>query len=155
MKNVVNAFTALAVGVGNILIARAVDSATNAVVIDVERASTIKAIWLEIWIYDSATAVVGTTSGIDFYIWKNVGNNLTAPIPGTEGTSNEKRFIFKSWKGLTGARTEGAPPYAWRGWIKIPRKYQRMATDDIIELRFNATGINKILCTNLIYKWYK
>ncbi len=155
MKNVVNAFTTLAAGVGSLIIARAVDSATLAVAVDVERACTIKAIWIEIWIYDSAESAVGVTSGIDFYIWKNAGNNLTAPIPGTEGTSNEKRFIFKSWKGLTGARTQGSPPYAWRGWIKIPRKYQRMASDDLFELRFNATGASKILCTNFIYKWYK
>ncbi len=155
MKNVVNAFTAQPVGTGSLLIARAVDSATNAVTQDVERGCNIKAIWLEIWIYDSAEAAVGVTSGIDFYIWKDPGANLTPPIPGTEGSSNEKKFIFKSWKGLTGARTQGSPPYAWRGWIKIPKRYQRMGTDDLFELQFNATGVNKIVCTNLIYKWYK
>ncbi len=155
MKNVVNTFAALPAGTGNVLVANAVDSATLASSVAVERGCSIKAIWLEIWIYDSALVSVGTTSGIDFYIWKNPGANLTPPIPGTEGTSNEKKFIFKSWKGLTGARTEGSPPYAWRGWIRVPKRYQRMGSDDNIDLRFNATGASKILCVNLIYKWYK
>ncbi len=155
MKNVVNSFTALPTGAGNVLVANAQDTAALAVAVDVERGCLIKAIWLEIWIYDTAEAAVGVTSGIDFYIWKNPGGNLTAPIPGTEGTSNEKKFIFKSWKGLTGARTQGSPPYAWRGWIKVPKRYQRMGSNDNFDLRFFATGPNKILCTNIIYKWYK
>ncbi len=155
MKNVINNFTALPAGVGNLLMAVAQDTATLAVAQDVERGCNIKAIWLEIWIYDSAESAVGVTSGIDFYIWKNPGSNLTPPIPGTTGTSNEKKFVFKEWKGLTGARTQGSPPYAWRGWIRIPKRYQRMGSNDIIELRFNATGAAKILCTSIIYKWYK
>ncbi len=155
-KNVVSAFTGISTGAQtDLLIARAVDSAALATTTDVERGCLIKAIWLELWAYNSVEAAVGVTHGIDAYIIKNPGDNLTPPIPSTTGSSNEKKYIFKEWKGLTGARTQGALPYSWRGWIKIPKRYQRMGADDRFEFVSIATGANIIQCTNFIYKWYK
>ncbi len=110
---------------------------------------------MELWVYASATTTPGVTTGYDAYLIKNPGNNLTPPIPSTTGSSNEKKFIFKEWKGLTGARTEGSLPYSWRGWIKVPKRYQRMGADDRWQLVSIATGVNVIQCTNFVYKWYK
>ncbi len=155
-KNVVSAFTAISTGAQtDLLVARAVDSAALATTTDVERGCIIKAIWLELWIYASAEAVAGVTHGIDAYLIKNPGDNLTPPIPSTTGSSNEKKFIIKQWKGLTGARTQGSLPYSWRGWVKIPKRYHRMGADDRWEFVSIATGANAIQCTNFIYKWYK
>ncbi len=156
MKNVVSAFDAATAGsLATRKIADAQDSATLAVAKDVERGCTIKAIWLELWIAARATVAVGITQGIDAYIWKNPGDNLTAPVPGTEGTSNEKKFIFKTWKGLIGETSTGHPPYSWKGWIKVPKIYQRMGSNDNIEFVFQSTGVDVLTCQNWIYKWYK
>ncbi len=155
-KNIVSAFTALADGTKlNVTIAEAQDSATLAVSKDVERGCVIKAIWIEFWI--SATAVVApaVTNGIDCYLWKNPGSNLTSPTPGTEGTSNEKRFIFRVWKGLIGTRTEGFEPYTFKGWIKIPKGKQRMAANDLWQIVLLSSGVNAIFCHKFVYKWYK
>ncbi len=155
-KNVISAFTAISTGAQtDLLVARAVDSAALATTTDVERGCLLKAIWLELWIYASTEAVVGVTHGIDAYLIKNPGDNLTPPIPSTTGSSNEKKFIIKQWKGLIGARTQGSLPYSWRGWIKIPKRYQRMGADDRWEFVSIATGSNALQCTNFIYKWYK
>ncbi len=155
-KNVVSFFDAFTTGVNNIRdIAEAQDSATLAVADDVERGCIIKAIWMELWIWSTTIVADGVTSGFDAYIMKNPGNNLTPPLPGTTGTSNEKKFIFKTWKGLTSTRSQGAPPYSWKGWIKIPKRYQRMGANDKILLNFTATGANALACQNYIYKWYK
>ncbi len=155
-KNIVSAFTALASGVkANVTIAEAQDSATLAVSEDVERGCVIKAVWVEFWISATAEVAVGTTNGIDCYFWKNTGSNLTSPIPGTEGTSNEKRFIFKVWKGLIGARTQGFQPYTWKGWIRIPKGHQRMGANDLLQITLQATGVNAIFCHKFVYKWYK
>ncbi len=155
IKNIGSVFTASATGVKTIVnVAIAKDSPVTANVTEVKRGSKIFRIWLEIWIYASAEAVAGITHGIDFYIYKDPGANLTPPIPGTTGSSNEKKFIFKTWKGLIGARTQGSAPYTWKGWIRIPKIYQRMGTDDRIDLVFQSTGVNAILCTNTIYKWF-
>ncbi len=155
-KNMPNSFAGAATGANTVIvIAQAVDSATNVGPTEVERGCKIFRIWVELWVYASAAVAVGVTSGIDMYIIKNPGDNLTVPVPGTVGTSNEKKFVFKTFKGLTGARTEGTPPYTFRGWVKIPKIYQRMGADDKLQLVIRPTGANALVCNNFIYKWFK
>ncbi len=155
-KNIVSGFDASTAGTtSSRKIAEAQDSATLAVTKDVERGCSIKAIWVEFWISSTQEIAVGVTTGIDVYLWKNPGSNLTAPTPGTQGSSNEKKHILKIWKGLIGARTQGFQPYSWKGWIKIPKGFQRMGANDLIQLVWESTGANVLVCQNYVYKWYK
>ncbi len=155
-KNIVSLFTAAAAAANTaVTIATAVDAAANTSVTEVTRGCKIFKIWVELWIYASEIQAVGITNGFDAYIIKNPGANLTPPSPGAVGSSNEKKFVFKSWKGLTATRTEGGPMYGWKGWIKVPKVYQRMGADDTIALVFRPTGAAIITCLNAIYKWYK
>ncbi len=139
----------------NVTVAKAVNTPLSTVATDVSQGCKISAIWLELWVYASEEIIAGVTNAFDAYIIKNPGNNLTLPTPGSQGTSNEKKFIIKTWKGMMGARTQGALPYSWRGWIKIPKLYQRMGTDDIWNFFFVSNGTNAIVCTQFIYKWYR
>ncbi len=117
----------------------------------VERGCKIFKIWMEWWYYGLSTG--NTNDIIDAYIIKNPGNNLTVPNPGTVGTSNEKKFVIKIWKGLAGTKTTGGYPYQWKGWIKIPKVYQRFGIDDRLAfvIRSPTTGNS---CTNFVYKWF-
>ncbi len=134
------------------VLALAKDSPTTAVVTEVKRGSHIKSIWLSIDVCGlAATGVLQTTS---FYIIKNPGNNLTIPTPRTEGASNEKKFIFKSWNAMTMRNQDGNTPYHWEGWIKVPRRYQRMGTDDKIEMAFATTTAAGHMSLQCIYKWF-
>ncbi len=154
MKNIRADLTGLTAGTNNTLnVAVAQDSATLAVPQDVTRQSKIYRIWCEIWVQASADVAVGTTIAYEAYLMKNPGVNLTVPTPGTVGTSNEKKFVFKIWKGLLVAHTVGMG-YTWRGWIKIPKVYQRMGSNDAIQFVSLSTGTNAIQCTNFIYKWF-
>ncbi len=155
-KNVVDVIIGNAAGTNSTtILARAVDAATNAVAVDVTRGCKIYRIWVEIWVYATQEVAVGVTTQIDGFIIKNPGANLTVPSPGTVGTSNEKKFVFKESKGLIGARTEGATPYQfWRGWIRIPKTYQRMGADDLIQLVLRPTGTTSVTCLKCIYKWF-
>ncbi len=154
-KNVVNNFTAVASGAqGTVNIALAVGSADNTVVTQVTRRCKIFKIWVELWVSASELIAEGVTTGIDMFLIKNPGSNLTLPGAQVVGSSNEKKFVFKQWKGLIASRKEGFPAYTWRGWVKVPKVYQRMGTDDVIQLAANATGANALICSQFIYKWY-
>ncbi len=143
--------------IGTTIITHALSNAVDAPVIGtdnaVERSSTIKAIWLSVDVCGLAgTGVLQTTS---FYLMHNPGNNLTEPNPRTEGQSNEKKFIFKTWNAMTMRSQDGNVPYHWEGWIKVPRKMQRQGQDDrftLSHLATTAAGHMSIFCT---YKWYK
>ncbi len=134
------------------VLALAKDSPVTTVATEVKRGSTIKNIWLSLDVCGlAATGVLQTTT---FYIMKNPGNNLTSPTPRTEGTSNEKKFIFKTWNAMTMRNQDGNTPYHWEGWIKIPRRYQRMGTDDKIIMVFATTTAAGHGSLQVIYKWY-
>ncbi len=154
-KNVVPNVTAGTAGTQvNVIIARSVNAADNTVVTEVTRGSHIKAIWFELTASTTTETAVGVSTLVDALIIKNPGLNLTVPVPGTVGSSNEKKFVIKIWRTLVGARTQGFPVYHWAGWIKIPKRYQRMGTDDVWQFSFVFTGVNGLVCTNFIYKWY-
>ncbi len=129
-----------------------VDTPVTANVADVKRGSLVKAIWIEFWYYGLSATDVNNI--IDIYLIKNPGTNLTLPNPGTIGTSNEKQWVIREWRGLAGVKSLGGKPYQQVGrWFKIPKRFQRMGTDDTWSLvaRSSTTGN---LCTKFIYKWY-
>ncbi len=130
------------------------DSATLAVPDDVQRGCKIYKVWFEFWYAASAEVAVGVTNVMTAYIIKNPGTNLTVPDATTYGVSNEKKFVFKTWKGLIGPRTQGFQPYSWKGWIKIPRVYQRFGANDKLQFVFRGDGVASIVCSLAIYKWY-
>ncbi len=155
-KNIVSLVLAGADGVKIITpIAEAQDSATLAVAKDVERGCQIRAIHIEGWCWANELIAEGISNSFHAYIMKNPGSNLTPPVPGTTGTSNEKKFIFKEWKGLIGARTQGVPPYRINQWIKIPPRFRRMGANDVWQFVHESFGTDHLFCLNFIYKWYK
>ncbi len=147
--NVVNALTASTNNTFVVVIA--VDNPATTTSNQIKNGSSVKAFWYEFWYYGLSAS--NTNDIIDMYVMKNPGNNLTPPNPGTVGTSNEKKFVLKEWKGLAGNKSLGGSPYQWRGWIKIPKRYQRMGTDDriVIVTRTPTTGQ---LCQKVIAKYY-
>ena len=72
---------------------------------------------------------------------KNPGDNLTAPAPISWGTSNEKKFIFRSWKFMVMRNQDGNSPFHWKGWLRIPKLYQRMGTDDTFRIEVANTTV--------------
>ncbi len=139
----------------SVIIAKAVTSPSPTVATDVSHGCKIFRVWVEMWISAGATVAEGVTTGVDAYIIKNPGNNLTNPAPGSVGTSNEKKFVFKTFKGLIASRKEGFPAYQWRGWVKIPKIYQRMATDDVLYFVHKPTGVQDLACLSFVYKWFR
>ncbi len=152
-KNVTHNEASVGTTIGEIVIANAIDSPTNAVVNSIQRSSTLKAVWMSLDFCGlAATGVLQTTR---VYLMKNPGNNLTPPLPGTEGSSNEKKFIFKEWTQMTMRNQDGNPPYHWEGWVPIPKRYQRFGIDDRLVLEFACTNAAGHLSLETIYKWFR
>ncbi len=153
IKNVVDLTASPATSVANLLLAKAVNTPLSTNSSDVSQGSIIKALWLSIDVCGlAATGVLQRTA---FYIYKDPGDNLTPPDPLAVGSSNEKKFVFKQWQVMTMRNQDGNPPFHWEGWIKIPRRYQRMGTDDVIRLPFKTTTAAGHMSVQCIYKWYR
>ncbi len=132
VKHVVVSGQSLTTTNTRITLAKAVNDPSNTVTTDCHHGGTIKAIWISLDF--CGTAASGVQQDTSAYLIKNPGANLTPPGVFSIGSSNEKKFIFKQWIQMTMRNQDGNPPYHWEGWVKIPRRYQRMGTDDILEL---------------------
>ncbi len=133
-------------------LAKAVNSPSNTVTTDCRHGATIKALWLSLDFCGTSTS--GVNQRTVAYLFKNPGANLIAPGVLAVGSSNEKKFVCKMWSAMTMRNQDGNPPYHWEGWIKLPRRYHKMGTDDIWQLVIandSGTGHGFFNC---IYKEY-
>ncbi len=134
------------------LVAKAVTAPSNTIDTDCHRGGTIKAMWVSIDFCGLGTS--GANNKVLAYLIKNPGDNLTEPGVFAVGTSNEKKFVFKMWSYMAMRNQEGNPPYHWEGWVRIPKRYQRMGTDDTFQLVTAISGETGHLFANIIYKEY-
>ena len=56
------------------------------------------------------------------------------------------------WYAMTMRNQDGNPPYHWEGWLKIPKRYQRMGTDDIWQMVVGVSAGTGHHSVNAIYK---
>ncbi len=154
IKNVPNAAIGVTSATSQMLIAKAVTAPSPTVSSDVSHGCIIRAIWVS---FDMCgLGATGVLNNMAMYLMKNPGDNLTAPAAFSVGTSNEKKFVFRQWFAMMMRNQDGNPPFHWEGWIKIPKRYQRMGTDDTISLfvtcTASQTGHASMQC---VYKWYR
>ncbi len=121
---------------------------------EVQHGSIIKAFYLSM--DGCGLSASGVQNNVGIYIMKNPGANLTPPGVFVVGTSNEKKFVFRQWNFMTMRNQDGNTPFHWEGWVKIPKRYQRMGTDDslIIVVAQTAT-LTGHFSFQAIYKWYR
>ncbi len=138
----------------NSVLAKAKNTPLSTVDSDVSNGCLIKAIWLTI--NGCGLGGTGVQNNANFYLMKNPGDNLTPPSPISWGTSNEKKFIIKSWNFMIMRNQDGNVPFHWEGWVKIPKLYQRMGTDDVWNLvSIGTSGLTGHFSFESIYKWYR
>ncbi len=121
---------------------------------DIHQGSIIKAVWIVMDL--CGLAATGVNNVCAAYLMKNPGDNLVPPTPSTEGTSNEKKFIFKEWSGMCMRNQDGNAPLHWEGWVKIPKRYQRFGLDDTLNivLACVTSTLTGHFSIQTIYKYY-
>ncbi len=152
MKNVVENTGGVTTTQASLVIAKAKDNPATTVNNDVQRGCIIKAIYLSFDV--CGLAGTGVLQRTNLYLFKNPGANLTLPSAFSVGTSNEKKYSFRQWSFMTMRNQDGNPPNHFEGWIPIPKRYQRMGTDDLLELVFENDSSTGHISMECIYKWY-
>ncbi len=152
MKNYVVNNGATSTTLTSVVIANAVDSATLAASADVEKGCTINQVHVTIDI--CGTAGVDVNNQFDGYIMKDPGANLTPPGCTVWGTSNEKKFIFKTYSRMIMSVAEGATVFHIEGWVKIPKGYRRFGAADRL-LFVQQSTVTGHINVRFLYKWYK
>ncbi len=133
-------------------IAKAVVAPSNTVNTDVAHGCQIRAIWVSMDMCGTGTS--GALVRAVCYLIKNPGANLTPPGVFAISTSNEKKFVIKTWAAMLMRNQDGNNPYHWEGWIPIPKRYWRMGTDDIWQIVAAVNTTTGHLSWQAIYKWF-
>ncbi len=153
IKNVVDLTASTGTSQLNFLVAKATNTPLSTNSSDVSNGCIIKAIWCSVDI--CGLAATGVLQRTGMFLMKDPGDNLSPPGAFAVGSSNEKKFIFKQWQVMTMRNQDGNPPFHWEGWIKIPKRYQRMGTDDVFRFPFETTTAAGHISAQFIYKWYR
>ncbi len=154
IKNQVIVSTGTTGTIASFTVAKAVTAPSPTVSSDVSHGCIIKAIWLSI--NGCGLASAGTLNNMNFYLLKNPGANLSPPAPISVGTSNEKKFVIRQWMFMVMRNQDGNTPFHWEGWIKIPKRYHRMGTDDLWQINVaNTASVTGHFSFEAIYKWYR
>ncbi len=152
IKNIAYVETSITSTIRQDTLVKALANPASTNVTEVENGCSVKNIWISFDICGTGTS--GTNNVFAAYMIKNPGANIVSPNPKTEGGSNEKKFIFKEWSAMVMSTADGNVPYHWEGWVKVPRQYQRMGTDDQIRFVCLITSTGH-LALQTLYKWYK
>ncbi len=133
---------------------KAVAAPSSTVDTDVQNGCKIFRIWVVVDF--CGIGGTGVLNNIGVYLMKNPGDNLTPPDPFSVGTSNEKKFVIKQWFSMAMRNQDGNNPYHWEGWVRIPRVYQRMGTDDTWDFVVECTAaLTGHWSYQIIYKWFR
>jgi len=119
---------------------------------DVEEGSSVKAIYIEMWLRSAATAA----SSFTFIVYKRVQNSpfATATEMAALGDFDNKKNVLFTSQGLLND-VDSTAMSVIRGWIKIPKGKQRMGLGDNITWTLNAIGQSINFCGFQIYKEYQ
>ncbi len=120
-------------------------------VAEVREGSSVKAVYLEIWLRAGST----TPSSGQMIVYKTEGDSgsPSATDMAALGDWDGKRNIFYTTMGLFNDQDADAI-MAHKGWIKIPKSKQRMALGSSLKLAVFPPTIDLHLCGFATYKEY-
>ncbi len=136
----------------NTNIVSAVDVAAKDLVSEVEEGSSVKAVYIEMWLRSAATSAASFT----FIVYKRIQNGAFADateMAALGDYDNKKNVLFTS-QGLLND-VDSTAMSVIRGWIKIPKGKQRMGLGDNITWTLSAIGQSINFCGFQIYKEYQ
>ncbi len=119
---------------------------------DVLEGSTIKAVYIEMWI--QSDAVTKGTATLTFEKKPAGVAVMTAAQSADLNDYVNKRNVFEIHMGLTPDLASNPVPF-FKGWYKIPKGKQRMALGDRLMLNVNGITTGAVGCGFALYKEYQ
>ncbi len=117
---------------------------------EVETGSTIRSFFQTIEVNNTSTAGILANA---YAMWfKNPGGNLTFPNPNAVGIDDNKKYVFHQEMIMLQMQDNSNPRTLFKGVMRIPRHMQRMAPNDLIQVRIFSPGIEITGCIQDHYK---
>jgi len=121
-------------------------------VTEVNEGSSVKAIYVELWLRSAATAA----SSFTFIICKRPNGVISPTVAQIAALSlweNKKNVLYTS-QGLVND-VDSTALSVYKGWVKIPKGKQRMGLGDKLSWHLEAVGQSINFCGFCTYKEYQ
>jgi len=138
------------VAIANIDIAKSVESTTANLVDEVAEGTTIKAVFVEMWLLDSAN---DGSFIVSLEKLPGAAASMNFALSNALGTYANKRNLLYVTQGLSPNNGVGNPVPIIRQWFKIPKGKQRMGLGEKLRLNITNNGLNDLeFCGFFTYK---
>ncbi len=132
----------------------AVDAPVLANDAEVETGSKVNGIYLRVEVASTETDA-GAVPNVYMIVWKNPGDNITAPVPNNVGPNDNKRFVIHQEMVMINNLAGGTPRTLFNGVIVIPRGLRRFGPNDRLEISLFSTAVNFAECLQCHYKEFR
>ncbi len=121
---------------------------------EVETGAKVNGIYLKVEVGGNE-ATASEIPNVYMIVWKNGGNNLTAPAVNNVGANDNKRYVIHQEMVMLNNVVGGNPRILFNGVIVIPRGFRRMGPNDRLILEIMAPAVNITLCVQCHYKEFR
>ena len=136
----------------NTNLVESVDVAAKNTVSEVEEGSSVKAVYVELWVRSAATSAASFV----FVILKRpsaLGNPTVGEMAALGDYTNKKNVLYVC-QGLTND-VDSTALAVYKGWVKIPKSKQRFGLGDKLSWHLSAIGQSLNFCGFATYKEYQ
>lgn len=133
----------------DIVLIKTVDAPVLANTNEVRTGSTVNGIFLKIEVIATSEQALANAYLI---VWKDPGNNLTAPDPAAVGANDNKKYVIHQEMVMLSRSVNPNTRTLFSGVIAIPRGYRRNGPNDRLHARLASPGVSINWCSQCIYK---
>ncbi len=157
IKHVVDSSATVAQAVqGNFIVATATDTPTLADRTGVETGSKINGFYIRFEVASNEAVDLGAIPNFYFFIWKNPGGNVTAPVPNAVGSNDNKRFVIHQEMSMIENKGQGSNPRTiFNGVVVVPKGMRRMAPNDQWTIETLCPALATAQCLQVHYKEFR
>ncbi len=122
---------------------------------EIEEGAIVKAIWIELWLGNASTSVVGSYTTIVVKVPGGSNPADASEMAALHDYTNKKNILFTSQALVP--PTDGGQVNVIRNWVKIPKGKQRFGLNDklfITTRNNNSTAVSINFCGCAIFKEY-
>ncbi len=120
---------------------------------EIETGAKVNGIYLKVEV--AANEAEAGIPNVYLIVWKNPGDNISAPTANNVGGNDNKRFVIHQEMVMLNSVLKGNPRILFNGVIVIPRGMRRFGPNDRLEISILNPLVNIHECHQVHYKEFR
>ncbi len=132
------------------------DTPTLAAKNSVETGCKINGFYIRLEVASNEAIDLGAIPNVYMYVWKNPGNNLTAPSASSVGSDDNKRFVIHQEMSMIENKGQGSNARTlFNGVVVVPKGMRRCGPDDKWTVEILSPQLDIAACMQAHFKEFR